>query len=130
MPHLEKSRGSVVNVSSVDAVRVHPSADYYGSFKAALDHLTRNFAQKHGKQGVRLNCVNPGSIRTMIHEKKHGDGAMEKIEEWCKDNTTLGRIGEVSEMSSVIRFLASEDASYVTGATWLADGGLYLDYKA
>ncbi|KAI1715690.1 enoyl-(Acyl carrier protein) reductase domain-containing protein [Ditylenchus destructor] len=119
LPYLEKTKGNVVNVSSCSAFRPYADLLYYGSLKAAMDHLTRTQAQIYGKAGVRFNTINPGPIRTHIADR-HGITGFEK---WAVDQTALHRIGLTAETSSVILFLASDHASFVTGANWVVDGG-------
>jgi len=123
IPYLEKTRGNVVNISSMSSTMVQSSQTFYNIFKAALDHFTRCFADKYGPKGIRVNSLNPGFVRTLIIERKNIPGAQERFEKYAADYTPLGRVGVPSEMSTIIKFLASDEASFVTGVNWLADGG-------
>ncbi|XP_039749537.1 tropinone reductase 2-like [Pararge aegeria] len=124
-PHLVKSKGNIVNVSSVTGMRSFPNVLAYCMSKAALDQFTRCVALELAPKGVRVNAVNPGVIVTGLHKK---DGSMndEQYEAFlkkCADTHALGRPGETKEVSAVIVFLAGEGASNITGATIPVDGG-------
>ncbi|XP_034829671.1 3-oxoacyl-[acyl-carrier-protein] reductase FabG-like [Maniola hyperantus] len=123
-PYLIKSKGNIVNVSSVAGLRSFADALAYCTSKAALDQFTRCVALELGPKGVRVNAVNPGDIITGIHLK----GCMSEQQykgffEECKRTHPLGRIGEPNEVSAVIAFLASDAASNITGSTLPVDGG-------
>jgi NAD(P)-dependent dehydrogenase (short-subunit alcohol dehydrogenase family) len=126
LPHLEKTKGTIVNVSSVDAHKPHPEALNYAVAKSGLDAYTRNACCSFAEKGVRINNLNPGWIRTEI--KKRGGTSEEgqkKFEEtWVKKNVPLARSGLPHEMANIIVFLASEEASFMTGSLIIADGGL------
>ncbi|KAI1702931.1 enoyl-(Acyl carrier protein) reductase domain-containing protein [Ditylenchus destructor] len=123
-PCLKVTKGNIVNVSSAGAVRAFPAAAFYCSLKAALDHFTRNYAQIWGPDGIRINCLNPGPIETMLLERHGVDNeGLQKHDKWVEETTPLMRSGSPAEMSTILKFLASDEASYVTGASWLADGG-------
>jgi len=127
MPHLEKSQGNVVNVSSIGAQKVFPEGMYYCSMKTALDHWSRNLAALYGPKGVRVNIVSPGPIVTMFRER-HGLTGQAKEDHYNNTGTmtALGRSGESPEISKVILFVASAEASYMTGANMVADGGMLV----
>ncbi|XP_045765642.1 3-oxoacyl-[acyl-carrier-protein] reductase FabG-like [Maniola jurtina] len=123
-PHLVKSRGNIVNVSSVTGMRSFPNVLAYCMSKAALDQFTRCVALELAPKGVRVNAVNPGVISTGLHKKGGMDDEQyEAFLKKCADTHALGRPGESKEVSSVIVFLASEGASNITGATLPVDGG-------
>uniref|UniRef100_A0A915DQ96 Uncharacterized protein n=1 Tax=Ditylenchus dipsaci TaxID=166011 RepID=A0A915DQ96_9BILA len=128
IPHLEKTKGNVVNVSSVSSVRSFAPVTYYSALKAALDHFTRNYAHKYGPKGIRFNTINPGPIATNIVQR-HGTTDIEKEEvqkgfnQWAVETTALQRVGSTSEVSTLLKFLASSESSYITGASVLVDGG-------
>jgi len=129
LPHLERTKGNVVNVSSVDSFRPHPESLNYSISKAALDHYTRNACVTFGERGVRINNLNPGYIHTNIKPRNGTTpGGLKKFHEgWVRRNVPLGRPGESKEMANVIAFLASHEASFMTGSIVVADGGL-LNY--
>ncbi|KAH7697746.1 3-hydroxybutyrate dehydrogenase type 2, partial [Aphelenchoides avenae] len=125
VPHLEKTTGNVVNVSSVGAVRPFSQLMYYCMAKAAVDHFTRSMAGLLAGTGVRVNGVNSGGVKTSFNTR-HGMSAEEsaKMEDaFMKKFVPLQRIAEPREIANVLKFLASDEASYVNGATWVVDGG-------
>ncbi|XP_039749530.1 3-oxoacyl-[acyl-carrier-protein] reductase FabG-like isoform X2 [Pararge aegeria] len=123
-PYLIKSKGNIVNVSSVSGLRSFPNILAYCTSKAALDQFTRCVALELAPKGVRVNAVNPGVIITGIHLKgSMTEQEYEAYKEKCKVTHALGRPGETKEVASVITFLASDAASNVTGVTLPVDGG-------
>ncbi|MFI8832489.1 SDR family NAD(P)-dependent oxidoreductase [Streptomyces afghaniensis] len=114
-----KKKGAIVNVSSVAAQIGTPVGSVYNASKAAMDALTRSWAVEFGAAGVRVNSVAPGPIRTDMAVDTVG----EMFEAFSK-NTPLTRAGEPEEIAEAVVFLASDKASYITGAVLTADGGL------
>jgi NAD(P)-dependent dehydrogenase (short-subunit alcohol dehydrogenase family) len=124
VPHLERTRGNVVNVSSVTGLRAFPGVLAYCVSKAGVDQLTRCAALELAPKGVRVNAVNPGVVRTEIHRR--GGMSEEKYEaflEHSKRTHPIGRVGDAREVAELILFLASERAAWITGATYSIDGG-------
>ena len=124
LPHLEQTKGNIVNVSSVAGTRSFPNILSYCVSKAAVDQLTRCSALELAAKGVRVNAVNPGVVVTNLH--KRGGMADEDYQNFLKNakNThPLGRAGEAKEVADLIYFLASEKAAWITGATYQIDGG-------
>jgi NAD(P)-dependent dehydrogenase (short-subunit alcohol dehydrogenase family) len=126
-PHLIKTKGNIVNISSVTGLRSFPGVLAYCVSKAGLDQLTRCAALELASQGVRVNAVNPGVVVTEIH-KRGGmtDEAYRAFLEHSKTTHPLGRVGDASEVAELVCFLASENASWITGATYSIDGGRAL----
>ena len=124
VPHLEKTKGNIVNVSSVAGQRAFPNVLAYCVSKAAVDQLTRCSAIELAPQGIRVNAVNPGVVVTKLH-KRGGmtDKDYESFLERSKTTHPLGRVGEPEEIAELIYYLASEKASWITGATYEIDGG-------
>ncbi|XP_020715501.1 uncharacterized protein LOC110118317 [Ceratitis capitata] len=123
-PHLIKTQGSIVNVSSVAGLRSFANLSVYCTSKAALDQFTRCIALDLAPHKVRVNSVNPGVIITDIY--KHMGMTKEqyaKFLEDCKATHALGRVGEAKEVADSILFLASDKSSFITGATLPIDGG-------
>lgn len=119
IPHLAKRRGSIVNVASISGMGADHGMSIYNAAKAAVINFTRGRAADHAIDGIRVNAVSPGATDTpMIGGtlKKHGH-------HW-EDRIPLGRIGLASEMASAVVFLASDDASDITGHNLVVDGGL------
>jgi NAD(P)-dependent dehydrogenase (short-subunit alcohol dehydrogenase family) len=125
VPHLIKSKGNIVNVSSVNGLRSFPGVLAYCSSKAALDHLTRCTSLELASKGVRVNSVNPGVVRTELHRRGGMDEeSYAKFIEHSSQNThPLGRIGKPEEVADLILFLASDRAAWITGANYSIDGG-------
>ncbi|XP_038079162.1 3-oxoacyl-[acyl-carrier-protein] reductase FabG-like [Patiria miniata] len=120
VPHLIKTKGNVVNLSSVCATRTLPMMVTYNMTKAAIMQFTKCCALELAAKQVRVNAVNPGSIWTPVHERS---GRADSVIETAKKVHAMGRIGQTGEVAKAIMFLASEDASFMTGASLPIDGG-------
>jgi NAD(P)-dependent dehydrogenase (short-subunit alcohol dehydrogenase family) len=124
VPHLEKNRGNVVNVSSVTGLRSFPGVLAYCVSKAGVDQLTRCAALELAPKGVRVNAVNPGVVVTEIHKRAGmSEDDYQAFLERSKGTHPLGRVGEPREVAELILFLASDHAAWITGATYSIDGG-------
>ncbi len=124
IPHLLKTKGNIVNVSSVTGLRAFPGILAYCVSKAGLDQLTRCAALELAPKGVRINAVNPGVVQTNLHRRGGMDEAnYMKFLEHSKTTHPLGRVGKPEEIADLIVFLASEHASWITGVTYSIDGG-------
>ena len=124
VPHLEATRGNIVNVSSVTGLRSFPGVLAYCVSKAGLDQLTRCAALELAQKGVRVNAVNPGVVVTDIHKRGGmSEEAYAAFLEHSKRTHPLGRVGEAREVAELILYLASERAAWITGATYSIDGG-------
>ncbi len=124
MPHLAARRGNVVNVSSVTGLRAFPGVLAYCVSKAGVDQLTRCAALELAPQGIRVNAVNPGVVRTEVHRRAGmGEDKYAAFLEHSQTTHPLGRVGEAREVADLILFLASERAAWITGATYSIDGG-------
>lgn len=124
VPHLTVSKGNVVNVSSVTGTRAFPNVLAYCVSKAATDQLTRCAALELAPKGVRVNAVNPGVVITNLHKRGGmSDENYEKFVENAKNTHPIGRPGRPEEVAELIYYLASDKASWITGATYEIDGG-------
>lgn len=123
LPHLQKTKGNVVSAGSEAGYNGTPMFTPYGATKGWMHAFMKGVAVEQAKYGVRANCVCPGAIDTSWTHKESGpfDKQTEKM---VVAATPLGRRGTTEEMANVYAFLASDEASYVTGALWLADGGI------
>jgi NAD(P)-dependent dehydrogenase (short-subunit alcohol dehydrogenase family) len=132
LPELVARRGSVVVVSSLAGLFAGPSVAGYTVGKHALIGLTRSLARDYGRQGVRVNAVCPGWVRTPMADEQMDelagraglsdrDAAYRRVTE----DVPLGRPGRPDEIASIIRFLASDESSYITGSVMVADGGAH-----
>jgi NAD(P)-dependent dehydrogenase (short-subunit alcohol dehydrogenase family) len=127
LPSLSERRGNIVNISSVTGLRSFPGVLAYCVSKAALDQLTRCAALEMAAKGVRVNAVNPGVVVTEIHKRGGmSEDAYAAFLEHSKTTHPLGRTGRPEEIAALVLFLASEEASWVTGATYSIDGGRAL----
>lgn len=115
--------GAIINIGSVNAVTVVPGQAVYAATKAAISQITKLFAREWGRNGIRVNCVAPGSIPTKINAEKYKDPAADAA---MRKKIPMGRRGDVSEIADAVLYLASEQASYITGQTLFVDGGLTL----
>lgn len=121
LPALRQSRGVVVNIASVNALGYYGN-ESYSAAKAALLSLTRSLGVRLGPEGIRVNAVAPGTIVTPIWDDRiaRDPEALTRAEKWYP----LGRLGTVSDVAAAVLFLASTDASWITGTTLVVDGGL------
>ncbi|XP_037032979.1 17-beta-hydroxysteroid dehydrogenase 14-like [Bradysia coprophila] len=124
VPHLEKTKGNIVNVSSIAGLKAFTGNLSYCVSKAALDQFTKCVALDLAPMGIRVNSINPAMIRTPILEKA-GMSAVEaaKTFEAGKTMHPIGRIGEPADTSEAIAYLASDSASFITGVLLPVDGG-------
>ncbi|XP_038064174.1 3-oxoacyl-[acyl-carrier-protein] reductase FabG-like isoform X1 [Patiria miniata] len=124
VPHLIESKGNIVNVSSVGGLRAFPGVLTYCMSKSALDQFTRVTSLELAPKGVRVNSINPGVIVTNL-QKASGidDEAYAEFLERSKTAHALGRPGQPDEAANAIAFLASDAATFITGATLPVDGG-------
>lgn len=113
------SGGSIVNISSINAHRGRAGVGIYSATKAALEGLTRSLAKELGPQKVRVNAVAPGYFSSELT----GNMAQEALKRIAQ-RTPLGRLGTVDDVVGTVRFLLSEQSSFVTGQTIIVDGGI------
>jgi NAD(P)-dependent dehydrogenase (short-subunit alcohol dehydrogenase family) len=123
IPHLQKTRGNIVSAGSEAGWNGTPMATPYGGTKAFLHAFMKGVALEQAPHGVRANCVCPGPIDTAWTHHETGP-IDEQSEQMLLKSVPLGRRGTPEEIANIYAFLASDEASYVTGALWLADGGI------
>ena len=110
--------GRIINIGSVSGLMGNPGQTNYASSKAALEGFTRSLAKEIGSRNITVNLVSPGFINTDMTSGL----TMEKLE----SQIPLGRMGNPSDVASLVAFLASEGAGYITGQTLVVDGGLFM----
>ncbi|WP_036255446.1 SDR family NAD(P)-dependent oxidoreductase [Methylocapsa acidiphila] len=123
VPHLQKSRGNVLFTGSEAGINGSASFAPYGGSKGFLHAFAKGVALEQARYGVRANCVCPGAIDTAWTRGPEGPIPLE-AQEGIDAGVPLGRRGSPEEIANVFAFLASDEASYVTGALWLVDGGV------
>ena len=123
LPHLIKTKGSIINISSTVSKGVMAGISVYASSKAAVDHLTRNLAAESGPSGVRVNAVAPGMTATDMSAGMRSD---EQMLAMMVQQTPLGRVGEPSDIAKAVLLLASDEAGWITGQIVQASGGMML----
>ena len=124
-PLLKASRGCIVNIASVQAFANEPNISVYAATKGGLLALTRAMALDYAAEGIRVNAVCPGAIRTGMMEAALKDQPdPEEAVRTLGRSIPLGRVGEPEDIAGAVVFLASPSASYITGASLVVDGGL------
>jgi NAD(P)-dependent dehydrogenase (short-subunit alcohol dehydrogenase family) len=126
---MQKNRyGSVVNISSVQSLAAQKGVLAYATSKGAINSFTRALSIDSAEFGVRVNAVLPGSVDTPMlrdaAESFRGEQSLEGVlGDWGRSHP-LGRIGTIAEIAELVAFLASDRASFITGASYVIDGGL------
>jgi 3-oxoacyl-[acyl-carrier protein] reductase len=116
---MRRRSGAIVNLSSIVGLRGNWGQTNYAASKAGIIGFTKSLARELGSRGVRANVVAPGYVKTRLT-----DVIPEDAKEAMLQNTPLGRLGEPEDVAAAVRFLCSDEASYITGEVLLVDGGL------
>jgi 3-oxoacyl-[acyl-carrier protein] reductase len=116
---MKRRAGSIVNISSIVGVHGNPGQANYSASKAAIIGFTKALARELGVRGVRANVVAPGYIDTRLTQV-----IADELKELMLGNTPLGRFGQPEDVAGAVRFLCSDEASFITGEVLLVDGGL------
>ncbi len=120
-PMLRARSGRIISVSSISGIAGNPGQSNYAASKAGIIGFTKSIAKEVGSRGITVNAVAPGFIATDMT-----DALGEAVTTAVTQQISLGRLGRPEEVAAVIRYLASDDASYITGQTIVVDGGLAL----
>lgn len=115
--------GSIVNIASIEGLQGTEGGSSYNAAKGAVVILTKNMAIDYGRAGVRVNCICPGFIDTPLLRSVMGSEGMTQVRDLYRDLHVLGRFGRADEIAAAAAFLASDDASFVTGHALVVDGG-------
>lgn len=118
-PMMKKRRGSIVNISSVVGVHGNWGQTNYAASKAGIIGFTKSLARELGSRNIRANVVAPGYVKTQLTDVLPEEATAAMIQ-----NTPLARVAEPEEIAGAVRFLASDEASFITGEVLLVDGGL------
>jgi 3-oxoacyl-[acyl-carrier protein] reductase len=118
-PMMKKRRGSIVNISSIVGVHGNWGQTNYAASKAGIIGFTKSLARELGSRNIRANVVAPGYVKTQLT-----DVLPEEATKLMVDSTPLSRVADPHEIAGAVRFLASDDASFITGDVLLVDGGL------
>ena len=116
---MKRRGGAIVNISSIVGVHGNWGQTNYGASKAGIIGFTKSLARELGSRGVRANVVAPGYVKTRLT-----DELPEEAREAMLGNTPLGRLGDPEDIAGAVRFLCSDEASFITGEVLLVDGGL------
>jgi NAD(P)-dependent dehydrogenase (short-subunit alcohol dehydrogenase family) len=126
---LARESGSIVNVASVEGIEGFEGGSAYNASKGAVILLTRNMAIDYGRKGIRVNAVCPGFIDTPLFRSTLETEGMAEIREKIRDAHQLGRFGRPEEIANGALFLASDEASFVTGQALPIDGGYTAGHR-
>ncbi len=125
LPLLKESKGNIINIASIVADDPFPGFSIYSASKGAVITLTKGLAKEFAEYGIRVNAISPGPIATPFFSKTGmNEKEQEGMGESIKELVPLGRFGTSEEVATVVAFLASDKASYVTGAQYKVDGGI------
>ncbi len=122
---VEQGKGAIVNVASISAVWPELNSYFYGAMKAGVTNLSRNVAKEFARKGIRINCILPGPINTNMtpdfikNSKEAQQGLIDEV-------GMLGRLGEPEDIAHAAVYLASDEASFVTGVNLIVDGGVCI----
>jgi 3-oxoacyl-[acyl-carrier protein] reductase len=116
---MKKRAGTVVNISSIVGIHGNWGQTNYAASKAGIIGFTKSLARELGSRNVRANVVVPGYVKTQLT-----DVLPEEATSMMLENTPLGRLGDAEDVAGAVRFLCSDEASFITGAVLLVDGGL------
>lgn len=121
---LKQKRGSIVNIASIEGLEGTEGGSAYNASKAGVILLTKTMAIDYGRHGIRANAICPGGIETPLLMDVMNAPGLEEYRSTMLNAHQLGRFGQPEEMAAVAAFLASDDASFVTGHALVADGGM------
>lgn len=126
---LDKGGGSIVNIASIEGLEGAEGGSGYNASKGGVVLLTKNLAMDYGRKGIRVNCVCPGLVDTPMTRSIFDVDGMREYWRKFEEAHALGRAGRPEEIAAAVCFLASDDASFVSGAAMVVDGGLTAGHR-
>jgi NAD(P)-dependent dehydrogenase (short-subunit alcohol dehydrogenase family) len=126
---LEQGAGSIINIASIEGLEASEGGSAYNASKAGVVLLTRNMAMDYGRKGIRVNAICPGFIDTPLFSQVIDLPGMEGYREKVTEAHQLGRAGRPEEIANAALFLASDEASFVTGHAMVVDGGFTAGHR-
>ena len=129
-PMLEQRSGSIVNIASIEGLEGTEGGSAYNASKGGVVLLTKNMAIDYGRIGIRVNCICPGGIDTPMLASVIDSDGMTTYRDKLLEEHKLGRWGRPDEIAAAAAFLASDDASFVTGHALVVDGGMTAGFRA
>jgi NAD(P)-dependent dehydrogenase (short-subunit alcohol dehydrogenase family) len=126
---LERQAGSIINIASVEGLQASEGGSAYDASKAGVVNLTRSMAMAYGRRGIRVNAVCPGFIDTPLLRTVFDTPGLEEYRARIIDGHQLGRLGRPEEIANAALFLASDEASFVTGHALAVDGGYTAGHR-
>jgi NAD(P)-dependent dehydrogenase (short-subunit alcohol dehydrogenase family) len=120
---LAQGRGSIINIASIEGLEGTEGGSAYNASKGGVVMLTKSMAIDYGRRGIRVNCICPGGVDTPLLRGITDSDGMDLYREKLQEEHLLGRFGRPSEIAAAAAFLASEDASFITGSALVVDGG-------
>jgi NAD(P)-dependent dehydrogenase (short-subunit alcohol dehydrogenase family) len=126
---LEQRSGSIITIASVEGLEGSEGGSPYNASKGGVVLLTKSLAMDYGRMGIRANSICPGFIETPLFESVFGQAVFAKYRERLRDQHKLGRFGQPEEIAGAAFFLASDDASFVSGQALAVDGGFTAGHR-
>jgi NAD(P)-dependent dehydrogenase (short-subunit alcohol dehydrogenase family) len=127
---LAQGRGSIINIASIEGLEGTEGGTAYNASKGGVVILTKSMAIDYGRRGIRVNCICPGGIETPLLEDIINADGMELYRDTMRERHVMGRFGKPSEIAAAAAFLASDDASFITGHALVVDGGYTAGMRA
>jgi 3-oxoacyl-[acyl-carrier protein] reductase len=124
LKYFDNAGGSVINISSIASTLAPPTGSVYSATKGAVDTITKSLSKELGPRKIRVNAINPGMVVTEGTETAGVVGAESEMRKQMEAQTPLGRIGQPKDIAGAAVFLASSDADWISGETWVIAGGL------
>jgi 3-oxoacyl-[acyl-carrier protein] reductase len=121
--HFDAKGGSVINLSSIVSTNAFAGSSVYSATKAAVNSVTQSLAKELGARKIRVNAIAPGMVETEGNSSAGLTGPESDMRKQIESQTPVGRIGQPQDIGTVAAFLASDDASWVSGETWFVSGG-------